>query len=105
MTSGRQLSVSFLNAGDNLGGLDNCKLVYVATTSDKQVRKVLRHLQDRPSLTVGESDNFLKMGGMIHFVRVDNKVRFAINTDAVDKAGLKISSNVLKIAVRLVAGR
>ncbi len=101
----RRLAVSFVQIDDSLEKLDNCQLVYIVTKDEERVKAVLRRMQDRDSLTIGEAPEFLEMGGMIRFVPIADKIRFEINVDATEKAGLKISSNVLKIAVRLVAGR
>ncbi len=101
----RRLVVSFVQTDDSLERLDNCQLIYIVKKDEKQVKAVLNRMQDKGSLTIGEATDFLDMGGMIRFVPVADKIRFEINVDAAKKAGLKISSNVLKIAVRLVAGR
>lgn len=53
---------------------------------------------ERGVLTVGESDDFLRRGGMIAFVIDDRKVRFDISTGAADKAGVKLSSKLLRVA-------
>jgi hypothetical protein len=42
--------------------------------------------------------NFTANGGMIQFVVRDNKVRFEVNLRAAEKAGLSLSSQLLKVA-------
>jgi len=49
-------------------------------------------------LTVGEGDDFPAAGGVIGLVIEDNKVRFDVNLEAAERAGLKISSKLLKLA-------
>jgi hypothetical protein len=49
-------------------------------------------------LTVGESDRFLRHGGMIAFTVVDRRVRFDIDRAAAERAGLQISSRLLSVA-------
>jgi hypothetical protein len=58
-------------------------------------------LNDANILTVseGETDDFIKAGGMINLVIVDNKIRFQINDNAAKKAGLTISSKLLSLAI------
>jgi hypothetical protein len=51
-------------------------------------------------LTVGEGEEFLASGGIIGFVMVEETVRFAINQDAAHRAGLRVSSRVLALALR-----
>jgi hypothetical protein len=49
-------------------------------------------------LTVGEGPGFLRAGGMVAFVIVDQTVRFLIDDAAARRAGLRISSRVLALA-------
>lgn len=51
-----------------------------------------------PTLTVGESDRFATLGGVIRFTTVGDKVRFEINVGAAERAGLKISAQLQKLA-------
>jgi len=48
---------------------------------------------------VGETDGFLKAGGMSNFMFEGNNVRFQISDQAAKKAHLKISSKLLSLAV------
>jgi hypothetical protein len=58
------------------------------------------YLRDRqaPTLTVGESDDFIAMGGIVNFVREGGNVRFEIDAMAAERAGLRISSRLLRLA-------
>jgi hypothetical protein len=49
-------------------------------------------------LTVSDAPDFLKEGGMVQFVVVDNHVRFAVNLDAVNRTHLVLSSELLRVA-------
>jgi hypothetical protein len=53
---------------------------------------------DRPILLVGNAPDFLDRGGMINFVVVNNRIRFDINVKNSHRAGLEISSKLLKVA-------
>ncbi len=50
------------------------------------------------ALTVSDSTGFAEAGGMIGLVTLDNKVRFEVNLDAINDAGLKVSAQLLKLA-------
>jgi YfiR/HmsC-like len=58
---------------------------------------LLRAARTHPVLTVGESDDFLRDGGIVNFVMQDGKVRFEINQDAATRAQLRISSRLLRL--------
>lgn len=59
----------------------------------------LRAAHGTPTLTVGETDDFLRQGGVIAFVPDGRNLRFAISTEAADQAKLMVSSRLLQLAV------
>jgi len=48
--------------------------------------------------TVADQEGFAKAGGIANFFRAENRIRFEINPRAAQKAGLKISSRLLRLA-------
>lgn len=74
-----------------------CRVVFMAEEVG-ELRKSLAALDKSPILTVGDRPDFLKRGGMIQFVLEGNKVRFEVNLTAAKKAGLTLSSELLKVA-------
>jgi hypothetical protein len=79
----------------------HCQMVFVSSSEKSRVAEILDGLKGTSALVVGETEGFAAAGGMIQFVLEDNRVRFLINTDATDRAGLKVSSKLLSLA-RLV---
>jgi hypothetical protein len=55
-------------------------------------------------LTVTENDGALALGGMINFRLVDDRVRFEVALDTAEKAGLRLSSRLLSVAVGVHRG-
>ena len=78
----------------------SCHILFICTSEKKRLPEIFRGLRDAHVLTVGETDRFTQTGGMINFVPEGNKIRFEINDDAAKKAGLKISSKLLNLALR-----
>ena len=60
--------------------------------------EIIDRLRSASVLLVGESDGFAEAGGAIQFTLEDNRVRFTINADVADRAGLKFSSRLLALA-------
>jgi len=58
----------------------------------------LASLHGSTVLTVSDAAGFLDAGGMIQFLNENDRVRFAINTDATTRAKLKVSSKLLSLA-------
>jgi hypothetical protein len=75
-----------------------CQMVFVSASEKSRVREVLDGMKGTNALVVGETDGFASAGGAIQFAIEDNRVRFLINTDAADRAGLKVSSKLLSLA-------
>ena len=58
----------------------------------------LRSVRNSPVLTVGESNDFIGQGGIINFVLDAGMIRFEIDQGAARRAGLQISSRLLRLA-------
>ena len=62
-------------------------------------------MKGAPVLTVGDGDGFARGGGMIGLFVEDGRMRFAINPNAAQRAGLRLSSQLLKLARIVKEGR
>ena len=82
--------------------VDDCQLVYIG--EDTELTEILLLLGEQPVLTVSDTAGFIEQGGIIQFMLIDNKVRFRINVDAANSAGLSISSKLLSLAVSVTGG-
>ena len=71
--------------------------------SHEDLPRILRRLDAAPTLTIGEASDFAEQGGMVRFRTDRDRVGFEINVASADRAGLKISSQLLKLA-RIVGG-
>jgi hypothetical protein len=92
---GRRIEIRRLPADAPLAG---CHLVFSSETDGTRVAHLLLRAAGDSVLTVGEADDFLLRGGMIRLLVDEGKVRFDISTRAADGAGLKLSSQLLKLA-------
>lgn len=75
-----------------------CHILFVDPSRRGDESEVLATFGKRSVLTVSETTDFAKRGGVANFVTIDDKIRFVINTTAAQAAGLKISSRLLQIA-------
>lgn len=78
--------------------LEPCHLLFVPHSREDWLPKASQAQGGRPCLTVGETDDLMEKGGTIAFFTEDGKLRFEVNEEAVEKAGLKVSSKLLKLA-------
>jgi hypothetical protein len=84
-----------LRAADSVNA---CHVVFFPVTEKDHADKIMKSLQGSNTLTVGESEGFAAIGGIINLVVEGNKLRFEVNPDAAQRAGLKISSKLLMMA-------
>jgi hypothetical protein len=75
-----------------------CRVLFIAASEESQLNAILNALGTAPVLTVADIPDFVKLGGMIQFVLDGNHVRFEINLAASRRAGLSLSSELLKLA-------
>jgi hypothetical protein len=92
---GRKIVVNYINKPRDTS---SCQIIFVGSSDKKHMRTLLNSVSGKNVLTVGELEGFAKRGGIINFIIVDNKVSFEINVDAAKRAGLTISSQLLKLA-------
>src|SRR5258708_569261 len=82
----------------NFQEASGCQVVFISSSKADDLGTILGTLRGPPVLTVSDMDRFVQRGGMVGFPIEDNRVRFNINLAAADQAGLKISSQLLKLA-------
>jgi hypothetical protein len=75
-----------------------CQMLFVSQSESARLADIIQQVRGTGVLLVGESDGFAAAGGTIQFALEDNRVRFLINTDAAERAGLKVSSKLLSLA-------
>ncbi len=83
---------------NELADLKSCQLVFVSSKEGKSLSEILNSLKGANTLVVGESEGFAERGGGVQFFLEDNKLRFAVNVDAVQRAHLSVSAKLLALA-------
>ncbi len=78
--------------------LKSCQIVFVGVSDDKRLPEILDSLKGTSALVVGETESFAERGGSIQFFLDDNRLRFAVNVDAVKRERVNVSSKLLALA-------
>lgn len=81
-----------------LAEVTSAHVVFVGVAEEPRFADVWRGMKEGAVLTVGESAAFLDDGGVIRFVLEAGRLRFEINIPAAQRARLKISSQLQKLA-------
>lgn len=82
-----------------------CHVLYLGDTDSASMSATLDEVKYAPVLTVGDGDKFAREGGMIGLFVEGGRMRFAINPDAAQRAGLYLSSRLLSLAKIVKEGR
>jgi hypothetical protein len=94
---GRPLQIRRVATAEALG--ERPHIAFISASHHDEVGRVLRHFRGQPVLTVSEMEGFGERGGIVNFVvTAEGRVRFEINVREADASGLKLSSQVLKLA-------
>jgi hypothetical protein len=81
-----------------LDDLDKCHMLFISRPEEQNLSEILAKVKNWNTLTVSDMEGFAQSGGVINFVTVEKKIRFEINLDAAERADLKISSKLLRLA-------
>lgn len=80
---------------------DRCDVAFISRAAGADLSRILAAIGRRPVLTIGDSEGYGERGVIINFFPENRKIHFEINLAASRRAGLNISSQLLKLARRL----
>jgi hypothetical protein len=92
---GRGIVVKYAANSDKI---ERSQIVFVSESENANINHILEKAGGKGTLTIGEGDDFPWAGGIMRFYTEDGKLRFEINLEATEKAELKLSSKLLKLA-------
>ena len=99
-------------AGKSIGGsivkvekIDNpaakatdANIIYISDGKSSELQEMLSATTDMPVMIITEREGLHKKGAGISFVIIDNKLRFDINTESLEKRHVKLSTQISKLA-------
>jgi hypothetical protein len=81
-----------------LADLAPCELLFVAASHQQATAQLLSRLQGSQTLTVADFAGFVGRGGAVELFLDEGRVRFRIDRDAAQAAGLVLRSQLLRAA-------
>jgi hypothetical protein len=75
-----------------------CNLLFIADSETRRSTEALTGIKMHPVLTVSDSKGFSHAVGIIELFVEAGRMRFAINVDAAERSGLRLSSRLLGLA-------
>ena len=80
--------------------LDGCHIAFLDRRDLGSVD--VAQLAARGSIAVGDSEGFAENGGAIGMIMVARKLRFEVNLNVIEKSRTRLSSKLLRLAVRVL---
>jgi hypothetical protein len=74
-------------------------------SEEGRLSAVLASAKRLPVLTVSDIPHFAERGGMIGLVNQEDRIRFEVNVAPIEDSGLTVSSELLKVALRVIRKR
>jgi len=93
--NGRSITIRIVGSADQALGVH---MLFVGAGDEARFAALQPRLSGAPIVLVGESADFVRSGGTIGFVLQDAKMRFEIRADLVERAGVRISAQLQKLA-------
>jgi len=79
----------------------NFQIVFISSSETRRLPQILDAARKSSVLTIGETEQFLDLGGMINLFFEETQLRFEVNQEAAEKGKLVISSKFLRLAKRV----
>ena len=83
--------------------MPECQVLFIDRSENKHLEHILAQVKDYPVLVVSDTPRFAERGVGINLFLRGNKIRFEINKQAIDRSGLRVSSELLNLA-KIVKG-
>ncbi|MBV1869871.1 MAG: YfiR family protein [Gammaproteobacteria bacterium] len=80
----------------------SCDILYISEKKEDQLPLIFEILKNNPVVTISSIKDFIKQGGIIGFVVLNNTVRLEINLSVAIQAELLLSAKLLEIASLIV---
>lgn len=82
----------------SLGEMADCEILFISNSEQRRLGQILAALGERSILTVGDDNTFAMRGCAIAFHNDGGRIRIVVNERAAERAGLTLSSKLLRIA-------
>jgi hypothetical protein len=98
---GKKVSVRRLA---NMQEAPACNILFISASQEKYLKIILPTAEHMNLLTVSDIKNFAARGGIIGLITLQDKIRFEVNRTAAERSHLTLSSELLKVAVKVMEG-
>jgi hypothetical protein len=94
----RTIRIIYTQSVEQMDVIRKSDLLFICRSEEKHLPKIIEAIKDYPILTVADIKGAAQLGVMINLIRINDSVRFEINLNSAKHVGIKISSQLLKLA-------
>ncbi len=91
-----------LRLGVSLAEAAQCQVLFVSSTEEHELEKIIALTRDRRLVTVSDIVGFAERGGIFEFKNQGNRLSFIINNSKAKEKGIRISSSLLDLALEVL---
>jgi YfiR/HmsC-like len=92
---GRKIDIKRLVSFSKMGA---CQILFVSSSERQHLKEILESAKRSRILTIGDMNQFAQDGGAVALSMRNDRIHFSVNLGVAAETGVKISSNVLKLA-------
>ena len=79
--------------------ITRCQMIFIPADFAGSTSEVISKAKSKGTLIVTDKPGMAKQGAAINFVSVDNKQKFELNKNNVERSNLKVSSSLVNLAI------
>ncbi len=97
-----RLSAVPIEANVSLEELARTHAILFSGDNRRDLPEVIRNIGEMPILLMGAFDGFLEQGGMLNFIKRQNRITFEVHVGRANARGIEFRSELLRLASRVV---
>jgi len=97
--AGKKISVQRIHRIQDATG---CNILFISSSEEGHLATILSEAERMRLLTVSDIPHFAERGGVIGLVSQEDRIRFEVNRSTAEESHLLLSSELLKVAIRVI---
>jgi uncharacterized protein DUF4154 len=90
-----------IRQANNVSEAEKCDIFFIPRNESEDFKYLNDQLQGKGVLIITEEKGMAQKGAAINIIEIDDKIRFELNENSIKHAGLKISSQLLSLAIKI----
>jgi hypothetical protein len=88
-----------VNRFNNVESATACDILFIQQGYSRELDNATKKFGKSGTLIITEKDGLIESGSGINFKLIENRLLFELNKEAIEKAGLKVSSKLIQMAM------